>query len=166
MRGFCSKMERLLRDNALAHVCIFVRKSLKHMSGFRIWSLHQGFLPKRRLRWIELRDAQRFQYRGGLLAASGHAQLAACIQLQFHPRAPFPGLAKPKAKKEGSAPGAVFSRARSSKKASAAETLYPMVQDSIRDGVYPPHRGSPLCSRRHCGYWRECEREFGGRVPE
>jgi CRISPR/Cas system-associated exonuclease Cas4 (RecB family) len=47
-----------------------------------------------------------------------------------------------------------------------AETLYPMVQDSIRDGVYPPHRGSPLCSRRYCGYWRECEREFGGRVPE
>jgi hypothetical protein len=47
-----------------------------------------------------------------------------------------------------------------------AEALYPMVQDSIRDGVYPPHRGSPLCSRRHCGYWRECEREFGGRVSE
>jgi len=47
-----------------------------------------------------------------------------------------------------------------------AETLYPMVQDSIRDGIYPPHRSSPLCSRRHCGYWRECEREFGGRVPE
>ena len=47
-----------------------------------------------------------------------------------------------------------------------AETLYPMVQDSIRDGIYPPHRSNPLCSRRHCGYWRECEREFGGRVPE
>jgi hypothetical protein len=47
-----------------------------------------------------------------------------------------------------------------------AGALYPMVQDSIRDAVYPPHRGSPLCSRRHGGYWRECEREFGGRVPE
>jgi hypothetical protein len=47
-----------------------------------------------------------------------------------------------------------------------AETLYPMVQDSIRDGIYPPHRSSPLCSRRHCGYWRECEREFGGHVTE
>ena len=47
-----------------------------------------------------------------------------------------------------------------------AETLYPMVQDSIRDGIYPPHRSSPLCSRKHCGYWRECERELGGRVPE
>jgi putative RecB family exonuclease len=47
-----------------------------------------------------------------------------------------------------------------------AETVYPMVQDSIRDGIYPPHRSSPLCSRKHCGYWRECEREYGGRVPE
>ena len=47
-----------------------------------------------------------------------------------------------------------------------AETLYPMIQDSIRDGLYPPHRSNPLCSRRHCGYWRAGEREFGGRVPE
>jgi putative RecB family exonuclease len=47
-----------------------------------------------------------------------------------------------------------------------AETLYPMVQESIRDGIYPPHRSSPMCSRRYCGYWRECEREFGGRVAE
>jgi len=47
-----------------------------------------------------------------------------------------------------------------------AEALYPMVQESIRDGIYPPHRSSPMCSRRYCGYWRECEHEFGGRVPE
>jgi RecB family exonuclease len=47
-----------------------------------------------------------------------------------------------------------------------AEMLYPMVQDSIRDGIYPPHRSSPLCSRRYCGFWRHCQREFGGRVPE
>src|SRR5271165_5160132 len=47
-----------------------------------------------------------------------------------------------------------------------AETLFPMVQESIRDGIYPPHRGCPMCSRRHCGYWRECEHEFGGSVPE
>ena len=47
-----------------------------------------------------------------------------------------------------------------------AETLYPMVQESIRDGIYPPHRSSPMCSRRYRGYWRECEQEFGGRVPE
>jgi putative RecB family exonuclease len=47
-----------------------------------------------------------------------------------------------------------------------AETLYPMVQEAMRDGIYPPRRGSHLCSRRYCGYWRECEREFGGRVDE
>jgi len=47
-----------------------------------------------------------------------------------------------------------------------AETLYPMVQGAMRDGIYPPRRGSPVCSRRYCGYWRECEREFGGRVAE
>ncbi|HEY4961014.1 MAG TPA: PD-(D/E)XK nuclease family protein [Terriglobales bacterium] len=47
-----------------------------------------------------------------------------------------------------------------------AETLYPMVQESIRDGIYPPHRGGPMCSRRYCGYWRECEHEFGGRVAK
>ena len=47
-----------------------------------------------------------------------------------------------------------------------AETLYPMVQESIRDGIYPPHRSGPMCSRRYCGYWRVCEHEFGGRVAE
>ena len=47
-----------------------------------------------------------------------------------------------------------------------AETLYPMVQESIRDEIRPPHRSNPLCSRRYCSYWRECEREFGGRVAE
>jgi hypothetical protein len=47
-----------------------------------------------------------------------------------------------------------------------AETLYPMVQEAMRDGIYTPRRGSPLCSRGYCGYWRECELEFGGRVAE
>jgi putative RecB family exonuclease len=47
-----------------------------------------------------------------------------------------------------------------------AETLYPMVQEAMRDGIYPPRRSSPVCSRRYCGYWRECEREFGGHVAE
>lgn len=47
-----------------------------------------------------------------------------------------------------------------------AETLYPMVQEAMRDGIYLPRRSSPVCSRRYCGYWRECEREFGGRIEE
>ncbi len=47
-----------------------------------------------------------------------------------------------------------------------AETIYPMAQEAMRDGTYVPRRNSPLCSRRYCGYWRECEREYGGRVSE
>jgi hypothetical protein len=39
-------------------------------------------------------------------------------------------------------------------------------QVAMRDGIYPPRRRSPVCARRYCGYWRECEREFGGRVDE
>jgi RecB family exonuclease len=41
-----------------------------------------------------------------------------------------------------------------------AETIYPMVQESIREGIFLP-RSSGLCSRKCCGYWRSCEREFG-----
>jgi RecB family exonuclease len=45
-----------------------------------------------------------------------------------------------------------------------AERIYPMVQDSIRDGIFLPRRNSSLCSRRYCGFWRRCEQEFGGIV--
>jgi hypothetical protein len=38
-----------------------------------------------------------------------------------------------------------------------AEALYPMVQEAMRDGIYTPRRGSPLCSRGYCVYWRECD---------
>ena len=47
-----------------------------------------------------------------------------------------------------------------------AEMIYPAAQDGMKSGLYLPHRASTLCSRRYCGYWRECEREFGGRVEE
>lgn len=45
-----------------------------------------------------------------------------------------------------------------------AEMIYPMVQDSIREGIFLPRRNSPLCSRRYCGFWKRCEQEFGGVV--
>ena len=45
-----------------------------------------------------------------------------------------------------------------------AETIYPMVQDSIREGIFLPRRSSPLCSRRFCGFWNVCEKEYGGSV--
>lgn len=45
-----------------------------------------------------------------------------------------------------------------------AEMIYPMVQDSIRDGIFLPRRNTPLCSRRYCGFWKRCEQEYGGTV--
>jgi RecB family exonuclease len=45
-----------------------------------------------------------------------------------------------------------------------AETIYPMVQDSIREGIFLPRRSSPLYSRQFCGFWNECEKEYGGSV--
>ena len=45
-----------------------------------------------------------------------------------------------------------------------AETIYPMVQESIREGIFLPRRSSPLCSRRFCGFWKTCENEYGGSV--
>ena len=44
------------------------------------------------------------------------------------------------------------------------DTVYPMVRDAIQQGIYLPNRGSFLCSRRNCAFWRACEREFGGEV--
>jgi RecB family exonuclease len=44
------------------------------------------------------------------------------------------------------------------------ELIYPMVQDSIREGIFLPRRNSSLCSRRYCGFWKRCEQEFGGQV--
>jgi hypothetical protein len=46
----------------------------------------------------------------------------------------------------------------------AVRVLYPLVQDGIRSGLYFPNRRSMLCSRRNCGFWGNCEREFGGQV--
>lgn len=45
-----------------------------------------------------------------------------------------------------------------------AKALYPMVQDSIREGIFLPRRNSPLCSRKYCGFWKVCEQEYGGTV--
>lgn len=47
-----------------------------------------------------------------------------------------------------------------------ASNIYPLAQESMSDEIFLPNRNSMLCSRRNCGYWRECEREFGERVRE
>ena len=46
------------------------------------------------------------------------------------------------------------------------QVLFPLVQDGIRNGLYFPNRQSLFCSRRHCSYWQQCQKEFGGRVKE
>ena len=45
-------------------------------------------------------------------------------------------------------------------------TLYPAAQEAMRKQCYMPNRLSMMCSRRNCSYWRNCEREWGGEVPE
>lgn len=47
-----------------------------------------------------------------------------------------------------------------------AESIYPLVQEQIRQGLYTPRRSSMFCSRSGCAYWQACEDEFGGRVKE
>jgi len=48
----------------------------------------------------------------------------------------------------------------------ATRTLYPLAQRSMKSELHMPNRLSLSCSRRHCSYWRCCEREWGGAVPE
>ena len=48
----------------------------------------------------------------------------------------------------------------------AIHTLYPLAQQAMRSHLHMPNRLSMLCSRRNCSYWRNCESEWGGEVPE
>jgi len=45
-----------------------------------------------------------------------------------------------------------------------AQTIYPLVADSMATGLYPPHRASIFCSRNNCAFWRTCEQEYGGQI--
>ena len=46
----------------------------------------------------------------------------------------------------------------------ATQVLYPFIQESIRTGLYLPNRDSMMCSRRHCAFWENCQKEYGGTV--
>jgi hypothetical protein len=48
----------------------------------------------------------------------------------------------------------------------AIEKLYPLAQQAMRSDIFMPNRLSITCSRRNCSYWRRCEREWGGEVPQ
>jgi RecB family exonuclease len=44
--------------------------------------------------------------------------------------------------------------------------IYPTIAEAMETGLYPPNRTSLLCSQRYCAFWRNCERDHGGCVPE
>ena len=46
------------------------------------------------------------------------------------------------------------------------QTMYPLVQEAMRSGLYVPNRASNLCSRKHCAFWQACQSEFGGSVSQ
>lgn len=48
----------------------------------------------------------------------------------------------------------------------ATAILYPLVQRNIRAGVWMPNRSHFMCSRKYCGAWRQCQKDFGGTVAE
>ena len=48
----------------------------------------------------------------------------------------------------------------------ATTRLYPLARQSMKSEHMMPNRLSLTCSRRNCSYWRHCEREWGGEVPE
>jgi hypothetical protein len=48
----------------------------------------------------------------------------------------------------------------------ATRQLYRLAQQAMRSELHMPNRVSITCSRRNCSFWRHCEREWGGEVPE
>jgi RecB family exonuclease len=46
------------------------------------------------------------------------------------------------------------------------DKMYPLLQESMRSGLYVPNRSSYLCSRKHCPYAEACMDSFGGQVAD
>ena len=44
------------------------------------------------------------------------------------------------------------------------KNLIALVAKQIEAQIFTPNRQNYLCSRRYCGYWEECEKDFGGVV--
>ena len=49
---------------------------------------------------------------------------------------------------------------------SATRAIYARAGQAMQSEIYMPNRMSMFCSRRHCAYWRICECEWGGEIPE
>jgi RecB family exonuclease len=48
----------------------------------------------------------------------------------------------------------------------ATQTIYAGASQAMKSDIHMPNRLSMFCSRRNCAYWRDCERDWGGEVPE
>jgi CRISPR/Cas system-associated exonuclease Cas4 (RecB family) len=48
----------------------------------------------------------------------------------------------------------------------ATRALYPLAQTIMQSERCMPNRLSMMCSRRNCSFWRCCQQEWGGEVPE
>jgi hypothetical protein len=46
------------------------------------------------------------------------------------------------------------------------EKILETVDYAVSVDAYVPNRASNFCSQRHCGYWRECVQQYGGKVKE
>jgi len=44
------------------------------------------------------------------------------------------------------------------------QSLYPLVREGMREGLYFPNRGSNLCSRKYCNFADACCKEYGGTI--
>jgi RecB family exonuclease len=44
--------------------------------------------------------------------------------------------------------------------------MYPLLQESMRSGLYVPNRSSYLCSKKHCPYADHCVDQYGGMVSD
>lgn len=40
------------------------------------------------------------------------------------------------------------------------------IMKCIQHEIFMPNRNSFICTQRHCGFWRNCEKLYGGRVKE
>jgi hypothetical protein len=46
------------------------------------------------------------------------------------------------------------------------EVMFPLVQEAMRSGLYTPNRENMFCSKKSCAFWKSCQDEYGGEVPE
>jgi len=46
------------------------------------------------------------------------------------------------------------------------ENLVQMIKRAVEAEIFIPNRHGVMCTRRHCGFWHFCEKQYGGSVRE